>query len=1112
MEDKLIDLSQNLIKIINETTQSIYQYSYHQSQTNKYNFHYTQNEYQNEKINKLNKIKNQETYFDKLYETYSRCLLVCQQEQMFRKMYEEFLYRIDTYFVECRNKKEQIGDELNKLLDEMKESEKEIQKDCFTEDIEEMNFNLYYAETVAYKMKKENEKRMKEIELLKKTQDEQKEKRHKLLSYHISKNEMELLEKELGRYADDLLFDSKIDNWETNNSVFASKIMNQSKLFIFVHAVDGRTIGCYVDSEINVIGKYISDANSYIFKFENGDLQKYPLIDTKMAIKICSDKDDDLFICGKNDIVIKKVDKRDKCTCKQTSFDYQGLTNTLIGKIGTFEINRVSVVSTINFIELEQQIEQIIHPSQTIMNEETKIINQNEIETETILEIDTDNKTKSIHSKENNTSILNKSMKDSNVKINPQSKNNTEINETKQNISKNLFSFKTETSKQKKKKETLFNKHKTSPMNKTISFQSKQLNQTQIPIQQKLVKQPQDQKNKIKKVFNEIINEKQKEPIQRIDEKRYVYLKRLENMKQTNQIQIKQFEQWTSLKCDEILFDNEIDDWNVDTSIFNQRIIGKKHLLFLIEDENGEKFGYYLNTLLEEKYWKRPTDNKSFHFNLESKENRLNQPMKYEIKDTSSGYCLFKENDDYLIWIGDIWIAKESKKTKSYTRQNENNFDYYSIPKALNGSIAFIPKRIIVFQMANPSEQRISFSSRMSFINNVNKGTDENENKTQQMKPMRQSFIVKKQKNQELIEKRRQCYIEMRKTCQKEIFQLEIWSNKLFNKIIFDSTIDEWSKDSSNFNECIIGKKHLMFLIESEDGEKFGYYLNSKVIDKIDTPIETDSNSFHFNLKSQNNRLSKPMKFKIKDSINNGIWLYPQTNESLVLIGHIYLKKKEYTETSLCRQNEFHFEYNDIPNALCGKTHMDGGCFTPKRITVIQMKDYKNDTKQIEEWTKLHWGETLFDSKFENWSKETSVLNEKIIGKSKLVFLIEDENDEQFGYYLHSEIEEKYEWNTTESKSFLFNLESHGRLETPMKFGIKDVKWGYCLVDKHQDILIILGDIVLMKEEEKKKSHCYQTTRFNYQGIDKVLCGKEKTGENDEMYFNPKRILVVQMI
>ena len=97
----------------------------------------------------------------------------------------------------------------------------------------------------------------------------------------------------------------------------------------------------------------------------------------------------------------------------------------------------------------------------------------------------------------------------------------------------------------------------------------------------------------------------------------------------------------------------------------------------------------------------------------------------------------------------------------------------------------------------------------------------------------------------------------------------------------------------------------------------------------------------------------------------------------------------------------------------------------------------------------------------------------------------------------------------TDNKSFEFNLESNGRLQQPMKFEIKDLKkGGYCLYEKSDYDLIILGDIYLYKENEKNYSHCWQHkySPFDYHGIKNALCGKTKY-EN----FTPKRILVIQM-
>ena len=174
---------------------------------------------------------------------------------------------------------------------------------------------------------------------------------------------------------------------------------------------------------------------------------------------------------------------------------------------------------------------------------------------------------------------------------------------------------------------------------------------------------------------------------------------------------------------------------------------------------------------------------------------------------------------------------------------------------------------------------------------------------------------------------------------------------------------------------------------------------------------------------------------------------------------------------------------------------------------------YLDEMKQLENWTHLKCGDVLFDSNKDNWSINTSVFNEIIIGKSKLTFLIEDQDDEVFGCYLNTEIVDNYhEMTPTDSKSFLFNLHSNNnRLKKPMKFNVIDEELAqYCLHMNSTIYLIVLGDICLYKYNWKNHSYCdiEDDYCYNYQGINEALCGK--TGKNDP--FNPKRIIVIQMI
>ena len=63
-----------------------------------------------------------------------------------------------------------------------------------------------------------------------------------------------------------------------------------------------------------------------------------------------------------------------------------------------------------------------------------------------------------------------------------------------------------------------------------------------------------------------------------------------------------QIEKWTGSGCEEVVFDSDIHNWSINTSVFDVKIIGRRQLVFVIEDERGEKFGYYLNTEIKNEY------------------------------------------------------------------------------------------------------------------------------------------------------------------------------------------------------------------------------------------------------------------------------------------------------------------------------------------------------------------------------------------------------------------------------------------------------------------------------------------------------------------------------
>ena len=224
----------------------------------------------------------------------------------------------------------------------------------------------------------------------------------------------------------------------------------------------------------------------------------------------------------------------------------------------------------------------------------------------------------------------------------------------------------------------------------------------------------------------------------------------------------------------------------------------------------------------------------------------------------------------------------------------------------------------------------------------------------------------------------------------------------------------------------------------------------------------------------------------------------------------LVIKKKEKKEKSSCKQSTL-FNYYGIENALLDKR----GNFDIQSIVAFKTMNenemkYQIELNQLEKWSGMQCGEIIFDSEKDNWNEESSVFNDRIIGKKSLTFLIEDEDGERFGYYFNNRITEQYnEWISTTNKSFLFNLHSkEKRLAKPMRFEILNKTYGgIVLYPLEDDRLISLGDILIRKKDDYKQSHIIQSSYFQYHDENKALCGKLFP----ERYI-PIKIKVIQMI
>ena len=449
------------------------------------------------------------------------------------------------------------------------------------------------------------------------------------------------------------------------------------------------------------------------------------------------------------------------------------------------------------------------------------------------------------------------------------------------------------------------------------------------------------------------------------------YKKLIENG--ITQKNIQQLEDWIGMNCGEILFDSDKENWEEQNSIFHNKIKGKKQIVFVVEDSKGEIFGYYLNTQVSSNYNKQiGTDSKSFLFNLQSYQNRLKQPMKFTIKDPlKGGYYLYHKSSKPLITIGDISLFKQNEKYKTFCTQHNDIFNYNGIDKAINGKTGqqnrFIPKKILVIQMVEKQEIKDLKDEKLHEIENQQnkdlqmiksnittiqndikqlKLTTNNVVKKNEMKSELKQFQNDYLKKSELPETYFKEYFSLTKS---EIKHLEKFTSLSCSEVLFDSNNDNWSVNTSIFDDKIIGKKQLIFLIEDDRGEKFGYYLNTQIEDEYNSEYfnQTDTKSFHFNLESKG-RYQFPLKFEIK-STTGGYALFDKSSNILIAIGDIYLYKQNVKTNSFYVDSNTKFDYFNLPYALCSKrmgfdnAFVSFGqpkkvTFVPKRLVVFQMK------------------------------------------------------------------------------------------------------------------------------------------------------------------------------
>ena len=546
-----------------------------------------------------------ETEYDKLYEKYLKAQRIVQTETIMRNLFESFNYHSHIYYNRWKNITEETGNKLNEILEDIREIENKVDETTFTIEYENQNVDScqiqteYWKESREYeKQKKKSEKENREL----RKQNIEKEavfKRRIEFKDFITINELQLLEKQTGRFIDKNIFDSHHDNWKLNESEFFNKVKGKSDILIVVETSYTNKIGIFLHNPITKQGEYLTDSKSFVFRMDNHSMDKFPIVDESKAIKISNLTDNELFVIGESDIIIMKNIERikRKCQCIQKSFNYKNRADSLVTETKYFEVLRVVVMTTFDEKELKKR------------NKETEIKMTNEIKR----------------------------------------------------------------------------------LEHRIQYIDNEINQLKTT-KQVIISSPKRQ------AISEFVSNEE----------------------------INALNRWTQLQCSYVVFDSTIDDWSISTSIFNDVIIGKNHLAFLIETEQGDSIGYYFNPFVTNVFdeWIE-ADKKSFHFNLGQTESNLKQMMKYDIKEPrKAGITLFDKSDEWLVKLGDIYLFKKNNAQMSYCVYFDNHFDYCLLPHPLTKrNEYFTLKRIRVIQMVytNETKNLIKNSIKKSVLNSPNK-------------------------------------------------------------------------------------------------------------------------------------------------------------------------------------------------------------------------------------------------------------------------------------------------------------------------------------------------------------------------------------------------------
>ena len=181
----------------------------------------------------------------------------------------------------------------------------------------------------------------------------------------------------------------------------------------------------------------------------------------------------------------------------------------------------------------------------------------------------------------------------------------------------------------------------------------------------------------------------------------------------------------------------------------------------------------------------------------------------------------------------------------------------------------------------------------------------------------------------------------------KNINQIQQWTGKQFNRVVFASEFMKWKEGNSVFDRLIKDKQNLAILFEIDNGNFFGVYLSvpkdqiCHEENRIDNCGIRDENAFIFTSVNEN---IKRYLLKEEERDKPICFVYERYCEKLIEIGrNDILIKKDGNKSLVKQNNDSSFNYkdeqnNEVSNALISVVGGDNGSFNVKKIWVFQFQ------------------------------------------------------------------------------------------------------------------------------------------------------------------------------